>query len=212
MGTGECQFKALQMALLFFLLFPLLAVGDPQPAKPINQTDLQVAMADMRTWSYHGFVILLKILNGTGDALRDREITFFMPSDDELSKVALALDSLQYFILSHSIPTALLITHLVHFPNGTLVPSGVPNQMLRITNNGRSGLFVNNARLATPNVCLNSQIRCHGISAALKLDNVVPSVSTLNPVHLHPKPMDSSDAHRKGKSLSSDVKWIPGPY
>ncbi|KAJ9169949.1 hypothetical protein P3X46_018090 [Hevea brasiliensis] len=159
------------MALLFLILLPLFGVGESQPSNPLNQTDLQVAMDDMRTSFYYGFVILLKILNSAPNSLHEGQITFLMPNDEELSKVALKLDNLQDFILSHSIPSELLLSHLLHFPNGTLVPSSVPNKMLRITNSGRLGLFVNNARVVTPNVCLNSLITCHGISTSMTFDS-----------------------------------------
>ncbi|KAJ7960273.1 FAS1 domain-containing protein [Quillaja saponaria] len=162
------------MALWFILLLPLFAVGESQHVNSINQTDLQAAMSDMRTRSYHGFVILLKILNSMPESLRDTDITFFMPNDEDLSAVAVTPDHLQDFILSHSIPTPLMLNHLLHFPNGTLVPSGIPSRMISITNNGKPAMFLNNARIDTPNVCISSLIRCHGISAALKFSDMVP--------------------------------------
>ncbi|KAF5746157.1 hypothetical protein HS088_TW06G00322 [Tripterygium wilfordii] len=184
-------------ALRLFILLSIVAIAKSQPPNPINQTDLQIAMSDMRTWSYHGFVILLKILNGS---LHDREITFLMPSDEELSKVALSLDHLQDYILSHSIPSALLLSHLLHFPNGTLVPSGVTNRMLSIENGGRSSLFFNNARLVTPNVCINSLIKCHGISTSITFDN---SATTAVPLHRSlptPRLFDSTKTLSRTKS------------
>ncbi|EEF30690.1 uncharacterized protein LOC8273554 [Ricinus communis] len=201
------------MALWFLVLLPIFTVVNSQPTTtnptptPINQTDLQVAMDDMRTSAYHGFVILLKILNGSPNSLRDGEITFLMPSDEELSKVALRLESLQDFILGHSIPTALLISHLLHFPNGTLVPTGVPNRMLRVTNGGRTGLFVNNARVVSPNVCLNSLIRCHGISAAMIFRNGDnPTRQQQN----HPD-RDFMDSAKVRKAKSPSRQWKRSP-
>ena len=159
------------MALWFLLLLPLWAVGESQPTNAINATDLEAAMVDMRTRSYNGFVILLKVLNSIPNSLPSTDVTFLMPDDEVLSRLSITSESLHDFILSHSIPTALVLSYLMHFPNGTLVPSSIPTKMISITNRGKSGLFVNNARITKPNVCQNSLIRCHGISAALSYSN-----------------------------------------
>jgi len=163
------------MALWYILLLTLLAVGESQSTTAaFNQTDLQTAMSDMRSRSYYGFVILLKILNSLPNQLQNNDLTFLMPNDEDLSHFSIAPEELHDFLLSHSIPTPLLLNHLLHFPNGSIVPSGLPSKVISITNNARAGLFVNNARIVTPNVCQNSLIRCHGISAALTFENSLP--------------------------------------
>lgn len=166
------------MALWFVLLLTIFTVSEAQSTASFNQTDLQAAMADMRSRSYYGFVILLKILNSQPNSLQNNDLTFLMPSDEELSQFSITPDQLHDFLLSHSIPTSLVLNHLLHFPNGSVVPSSVPSRVINITNSGRSGgLFVNNARIVTPNVCQTSLIRCHGISAALTFD-MVPTPSS----------------------------------
>ncbi|KAG7011871.1 hypothetical protein SDJN02_26778, partial [Cucurbita argyrosperma subsp. argyrosperma] len=127
-------------------------------------------MDDMISKSYHGFVILLKILNSSHKDWQNSELTFFMPPDQELSRAAISPERIHDFVLSHSIPTALLLNNLLHFPNGSLVPSSIPNRMIRITNCRKMSVCVNNARIVTPNVCLNSSIRCHGISTTMTYD------------------------------------------
>ncbi|KAJ1410881.1 FAS1 domain superfamily [Sesbania bispinosa] len=171
------------MALWFVLLLTLLTVCESQSTTSFNQTDLQSAMTDMRSRSYYGFVILLKILNSLPNSLQNNDLTFLMPNDEELSQFSITPDQLHDFILSHSIPTPLVLNHLLHFPNGSLVPTSVPSRVISITNSGRSGFFVNNARIVTPNVCQSSVIRCHGISAA-SFDSIIPS-------HRAPEPKDS---------------------
>ncbi|XP_028803126.1 fasciclin-like arabinogalactan protein 19 [Neltuma alba] len=166
-------------ALWFVFLLPLITFGQSQSTSGINQTDLQAAMADMRARSYHGFVILLKILNSMPNSLQTSDLTFLMPNDEELSQFSITPDHLQDFILSHSIPTPLVINQLLRFPNGSLVPSSVPNRMISITNSRRSGMFLNNARIITPNVCISSSIRCHGISAALEFGHIIPNHQAL---------------------------------
>jgi len=181
------------MALWCVVLLTLFAIAESQSTISFNQTDLQVAMADMRSRSYHGFVILLKILNSHQNSLQTNDLTFLMPNDDELSQFSISLDQLPDFILSHSIPTPLLLSHLLHFPNGSVVPSSIPTRVINITNMGRTGLFVNNARIVTPNVCQSSSIRCHGISAALTFTNMVSFHRT--PEANDQPPMNSNVPH-----------------
>ncbi|KAK7258365.1 hypothetical protein RIF29_23938 [Crotalaria pallida] len=167
------------MALWLVLLLTIFTLSKCQSSTAsFNQTDLQAAMTDMRSRSYYGFVILLKILNSQPNSLQNNDLTFLMPSDEDLSKFSITPDQLHDFLLSHSIPTPLVLNHLLHFPNGSVVPSSIPTRSINITNGGKSGLFVNNAKIVTPNVCQSSFIRCHGISAALTFDNTVRAPSS----------------------------------
>ncbi|CAH2044482.1 unnamed protein product [Thlaspi arvense] len=156
------------VASLFFFLVATLASVEPRPTPIIlrhdNQSsDFASAISDMRRESYYGFVTLLHILNDT-NLFRNQEITFLMPSDDDLSQADMSREDLQTFILRHTIPAWLLINHMLRFPNKTLVPCSIPDKMFTITRSGGSGLYVNNARIVSPNVCQNSRISCHGIS------------------------------------------------
>ncbi|ONI18188.1 LOW QUALITY PROTEIN: hypothetical protein PRUPE_3G201600, partial [Prunus persica] len=135
--------------------------GESKLAKQINETDLQAAMADMRMSSYHGFVILFS--SSIPKSLRNTNITFFMPNDQELSSAASSPRI-------HPQPfdtTALNFGHLLHFANGSLVPSGTPSKIISVTHSRRSGLFLNNAKIVTPYVSNSSTIRCHGISTTM---------------------------------------------
>lgn len=160
----------LTISPLFFFLLTILAstVTEPRPTPILirhdNQSsDLVSAISDMRRESYYGFVTLLHILNDT-DFFRSQEITFLMPNDEDISQADMAQESLETFILRHAIPAWLMINHMVRFPNKTLVPCSIPDRMFTITKSGGSGLFVNNARIVSPNICQNSRISCHGIS------------------------------------------------
>ncbi|CAL0315940.1 unnamed protein product [Lupinus luteus] len=172
------------MALWLVFLLTIFTLTQSQNTAPFNQTDLQAAMTDMRSHSYYGFVILLKILNSQPNSLQNNDLTFLMPSDEQLSHFSITPLQLHDFLLSHSIPTPLVLNHLLHFPNGSVVPSSIPTKSINITNTGKSGLFVNNARIVTPNVCQTSLIRCHGISAALTFHTNLP----LPPPSSEPKP------------------------
>ncbi|KAL5861757.1 hypothetical protein ACOSQ4_003053 [Xanthoceras sorbifolium] len=145
-------------------------VAESQSTSRLNQTDLEVAMNDMRAESYHGFVILLKILERFPNSLQGSNVTFLMPADEKLSAPELSLHHLQNFVFTHTIPSLLVFNNMLHFPNGTLVPSGMPGKMLSITHN--HGLFFNNARIVNANVCVNSRIKCHGISSAIAFNNL----------------------------------------
>ncbi|KAL0642848.1 hypothetical protein Bca4012_041138 [Brassica carinata] len=152
----------------FFYRRKRFFLTEPRPTPILirhdNQSsDLVSAISDMRRESYYGFVTLLHILNDT-DFFRSQEITFLMPNDEDISQADMTRESLETFILRHAIPAWLMINHMVRFPNKTLVPCSIPDRMFTITKSGGSGLFVNNARIVSPNICQNSRISCHGIS------------------------------------------------
>jgi hypothetical protein len=89
------------MSLWFILLLTLFAVGESQSTAAFNQTDVQTAMYDMRSRSYYGFVILLKILNSLPNQLQSNDLTFLMPNDEDLSHFSITTNELHDFLLSH---------------------------------------------------------------------------------------------------------------
>ncbi|KAK2432109.1 hypothetical protein P8452_45109 [Trifolium repens] len=91
------------MSLWFILFLTLFAVGESQSTAAFNQTDLQTTMSDMRSRSYYGFVILLKILNRLPNQLQSNDFTFLTPNDEDLSHFSITTDELLDFLLSHSI-------------------------------------------------------------------------------------------------------------
>ncbi|CAB4274484.1 unnamed protein product [Prunus armeniaca] len=103
-----------------------------------------------------------------------------MPNGQELSGAAVTPHHLQEFILSHSIPTALNFGHLLHFPNGSLVPSSTPSKIISVTHSRRSGLFLNNAKIVTPNVLnLTHQSPCSESMVSSKRDDEASPASDL---------------------------------
>ncbi|KAF3487430.1 hypothetical protein F2Q69_00056225 [Brassica cretica] len=77
----------------------------------------------------------------------------------------------------------LMINHLLRFPNKTLVPCSIPDKMFVITKSGRSGgLYVNNARIVSPNICRNSRVACHGVSNVITFTEDSFSKAILSPV------------------------------
>lgn len=174
------------MALWFGILLPhFVVVGEAQFIHQINQTDLETAVADTRAKSYHEFVVLLKMIIASSNPLQSTAVTFSMPNDEKLSEVVATPEHLHDFILSHSIPTVLLNNNLLHFPNGTLVPSSQPGRMLNITNSGKLGVYVNNARLVNFNVCMNSQLKSHGISSSITFDSPISSSQSMASLKRH---------------------------
>ena len=150
------------LALFLFYLLTILAttVTEPRPTPILrhdNQSsDLFSAISDMRRESYYGFVTLLHVLSDT-NVFKNQQITFLMPSDEDLSHADMSQESLETFILRHRIPAWLMINHMLRFPNRTLVPCSIPDKMFTITKSGGSGLFLNNARIVSPNICQNQQ-------------------------------------------------------
>ncbi|KAJ4847686.1 hypothetical protein Tsubulata_020649 [Turnera subulata] len=154
-----------------FILVSLFAATESQSTNHSStRTDMETAIADMRSQSFYGFAILLQMVRDTFRQYQ-QDLTFFMPIDQELSKGSVSADHLQSFMLSHSVMKPLSFSDLNHFPSGTMVPSGLRNRLIKIQNHGAQNFSVNNALVITPNVCLNTAIKCHGINAVLKFGN-----------------------------------------
>uniref|UniRef100_B9HD36 FAS1 domain-containing protein n=1 Tax=Populus trichocarpa TaxID=3694 RepID=B9HD36_POPTR len=98
-------------------------------------------------------------------------LIFFLPIDQELTRHSMSPDHLEDFLLSHSIPMPLTFSGLNHFPTGTMVPSGLENQLIEIKNRGKADFSVNNAQVIKPNLCVNYTIKCHGIDSVIKFEN-----------------------------------------
>ncbi|KAM5588910.1 hypothetical protein ABKV19_007061 [Rosa sericea] len=165
------------LLFLFVLLVALFPIsesqldGEPELiARGFNSSDLQDAVNDMRAKSYYGFAILLQMVNGS--AQQNRPLTFFMPADSQLSESPISVQHLEEFMTSHAIPMPLSFNDLLHFPTGSLVPTGVDNKMIRINNRGRTSFYVSNAHIVTPNICNGTSFRCHGIDAVIQFGNV----------------------------------------
>lgn len=161
---------ALLLQCLFTLLFLFGFTKSQTQIHSFNHTDIEAAVEDMRSKSYYGFAMLLKMLNGTTTSEPIQDLTFFMPDDKELSESSIAADGIEHFLLSHAISMPLYFSDLSHFPSGTLVPSGIRDKMITIHNRGRGSFFINNAQVTTVNVCLSSLIKCHGIDAIIDYD------------------------------------------
>ncbi|KAI4319902.1 hypothetical protein MLD38_033444 [Melastoma candidum] len=129
-----------------FILLPVYAVPESLAAREIDQTDLHKAFRDMRTRSYHGFVILLRLMD-VASSLQNSNVTFLMPDNGDLSQLSITQRNLEDFVLSHTIPSPLTMEDLIHLPNGTLVPTSLPKRMINITSHGNSGLYLNNAHI-----------------------------------------------------------------
>ncbi|KAJ8770573.1 hypothetical protein K2173_018064 [Erythroxylum novogranatense] len=132
-------------------------------------TDMQAAIADIRvrSQSFYAFAVLLQMLNGTSRLNRE-DLTLLMPIDRELSKSSISPDHVEDFLLSHSILMPLSFTDLTHFPTGTMVPSGFRSRFIKFQNHGKANVTLNNVQVVTPNICLNSVIKCHGIDAVIR--------------------------------------------
>ncbi|KAF7840534.1 putative fasciclin-like arabinogalactan family protein [Senna tora] len=123
-----------QSRLFFFftLVFLLGFTRSQTLIHPFNHTDTELAIEDMRSKSYYGFAMLLRMLNGTSMPIQ--ELTFLMPEDKELSASFIEADRIEEFLLSHAIPMALYFSDMSHFPTGSILPSGISNKMMRIHN------------------------------------------------------------------------------
>ncbi|KAJ4721019.1 hypothetical protein OWV82_008748 [Melia azedarach] len=137
---------------------------------PVKNQDLVAAMEEMQKANYFTFVMLLNMF--PLDQKLTANITFLMPKDKVLSRANLLQQSVNDFLIRHSIPSALLFEHLQRIPSGSLITSSLPDYMLRISNGGRKMFSLNNVRIISPNLCTaGSSIRCHGIDGVLNLQD-----------------------------------------
>ncbi|KAK3229366.1 hypothetical protein Dsin_001247 [Dipteronia sinensis] len=172
--------------IIFFIVMSIL-ISASAAATPTKNQDLVVAIEEMQRANYFTFVMLINM-----SPLSDQNVTFLMPNDKTLSRANLHQLSVSDFLLLHSIPSALLFENLDHIPSGSLIPSSIPDYMLRIYNGGRKNFLLNNVKIISPNICtLGSSIRCHGIDGMLNITQNNTSVSP--PTCSGNKPSSSPD-------------------
>lgn len=216
---------------LAILLGVLVSLGSlTSSVSPNNQNqDLLGATVEMQRANYFTFVTLINM--ASLDRRFQGNVTFLMPNDRMLSRAGMPQGSVSDFLLRHSIPSPLLFDYLEHIPTGSIIPSSLPNYMLRISNNGRRNFSINNVKLISPNICTEgSSIRCHGIDGVLlpmipENNTTYPSCSsrpspaavTTNPVppppteggQLNPTP---ARAPTTSQTNSSPPKSEPSPW
>ncbi|KAL2518481.1 Fasciclin-like arabinogalactan family protein [Abeliophyllum distichum] len=144
-----------------------------------TDTSINTAIGEMQRANYFTFVMLI---NMAPSDLIHGNITFLMPNDRTLAKTVMPENTVVDFLLRHSIPSPLLMEHLLHFPTGSLIPTSRPGFVLKITNDGRSRFFLNNVRIISPNICTQgSSIRCHGIDEVVQATSIMPQPNIAPP-------------------------------
>lgn len=91
------------------------------------KTDLAMAIEEMQKANYFTFVVLINL--APPDELVHANLTFLMPKDMSLSGNTAYLkhpSSVADFLLRHSIPSPLLLEHLLRFPTGSILPTSQP--------------------------------------------------------------------------------------
>ncbi|XP_006478997.2 FAS1 domain-containing protein SELMODRAFT_448915 [Citrus sinensis] len=169
--------KAIIMAnkMTFLIIIVMALVSSAMPVAILRSQDLVVAVEEMQNANYFSFAMLVNMSPNTTTNLGN--VTFLMPKDKILSTADMLQESTNDFLLRHSIPSALLFEDLERIPSGSLIPSSLPDYMLRISNGGRKRFFLNNVRVTSPNLCTaGSSIRCHGIDGVLN-NNISSSAS-----------------------------------
>ena len=203
------------MSLFLFLLMKLLSLASPIEIPPRNRSqELVAAIKEMQRANYFTFVMLINML--PIDTRLQGNVTFLMPKDRMLANMMMQEGDVSGFLLRHSIPSPLLYDTLEQFPTGTIIPSSLPNYMLKIFNNGRRNFVLNNVKISSPNICvLGSSIRCHGIDGVL-------SEEADSSVYSPPCPNNTSTCYRDslppippspphGDSLNPPLLIAPSP-
>ncbi|KAK9144228.1 hypothetical protein Sjap_004131 [Stephania japonica] len=115
-----------------------------------SRRDLFDAIKEMQEAKYYSFVMLIK-MHPLQTLLQN--VTFFMPSDKNLSDSSLSEDGVHQFLLEHSIPTPLLFDQLRIFPTASMIPTSHAGFMLNVSNNGVKSFYINNVQIVGPNIC-----------------------------------------------------------
>ncbi|XP_022896766.1 FAS1 domain-containing protein SELMODRAFT_448915-like [Olea europaea var. sylvestris] len=164
------------MALLILLV---VLVSSATATDTSRNQAMTTAIEEMQRANYFTFVMLIKMAPSD---LVNGNITFLMPNDRILAKTGMPENRVVDFLLHHSIPSPLLMEHLLHFPTGSLIPTSMPGFVLKISNDGRSRFFLNNVRIISPNICTRgSSIRCHGIDGVVQATSIMPQPNVVPP-------------------------------
>ncbi|KAI8540590.1 hypothetical protein RHMOL_Rhmol09G0275100 [Rhododendron molle] len=189
MATTSISLLALLMALVSSLA--------PTNTIPSRNQDLLLATEEMQNANYFTFVMLINMAPAN---LIQGNVTFLMPNDWALAKTLMPENAVSDFLLLHSIPSPLLFDQLGHFPTSSLIPTGKPELMLKVSNNGWGNFYLNNVQIVRPNVCTaGSSIRCHGI------DGVVEATMTPENHNTSTLPLPTCS------SSSSPAPLLPSP-
>ncbi|EYU19741.1 hypothetical protein ABFS82_06G092400 [Erythranthe guttata] len=156
------------MSLLIVVLTAVLVSSSAATAANPTSQDIVAATQEMQKANYFTFVMLVKMAAPSNTIPND--VTFLMPNDRALSNITdVSETTVVDFLLRHSIPTALLIDHLEHFPTGSMIPASKAGFMFNVTNEGRRRIYLNNVRIISPNICTGGySIRCHGIDGVVQ--------------------------------------------
>ncbi|KAM3682758.1 hypothetical protein ACJW31_12G096000 [Castanea mollissima] len=119
---------------LAILLGALVSAATPITYPVRNQNhELLDAIAEMQRANYFTFVTLINMVSL--DQRIQTNVTFLMPNDRMLSRTLMPQGTVFDFLLRHSIPSPLLFDYLQHIPTGSIIPSSLPDYMLKISNN-----------------------------------------------------------------------------
>uniref|UniRef100_A0A7N0UAB1 FAS1 domain-containing protein n=1 Tax=Kalanchoe fedtschenkoi TaxID=63787 RepID=A0A7N0UAB1_KALFE len=193
-------------AAMILILAALGASADGGVAS--RNGDMANAIREMQKAGRYTFAMLINM--SPADLLQSSSssnVTFLIPSDKTLSgkTVTNATD----FLLRHAIPSPMLFHHLSSLPTGSLLPSLHPGYALRVSNRGRLSIFLNNARLTSPNLCVaGMSVRCHGIDDTLGGPSV-PSCLPSPPISPDPSPAVDSVANAAAPAVGPEPS--PGP-
>ncbi|XP_022882152.1 FAS1 domain-containing protein SELMODRAFT_448915-like [Olea europaea var. sylvestris] len=186
---------------LFILLMVFISSATAIDTPPRNQ-DMTTAIEEMQRANYFTFVMLI---NMAPSDLIHGNVTFLMPNDRTLSKALMPENTVVDFLLRHSIPSPLLMEHLLHFPTGSLIPTSRPGFVLQVSNDGRSRFFLNNVRIISPNICTRgSSIRCHGIDGVIQATSIMP-LPNIAP------PACPNNSTQGGAPVASTAPFPPSP-
>ncbi|KAH7421954.1 hypothetical protein KP509_13G083300 [Ceratopteris richardii] len=113
-----------------------------------------------------------RVLAATPESNFNTDTTYLVPSDVAMQVSAQSPSSPQLYehVRIHFLVHNLSMDDLHAMPQGTWLPSRIPNRGVQITDNSASSLSLNNAQIVKPNICPDLAvvgITCHGINQVL---------------------------------------------
>ncbi|KAH7668733.1 FAS1 domain-containing protein [Dioscorea alata] len=165
--------KTMAKAFVFVVTLTLL-LSSIIPSSAINkkgqkQEEILGMVRDMQIASYFTFATLINMVQASVPS----NTTFFIPDDRSLSKIIIQQNNILQFLLRHSVPSLLSFAELSHLPKGTALPSNQHPYMIKITDDNNKGIYLNNIKLISPDICKSgASFKCHGITGVFLPDAI----------------------------------------
>ncbi|KAH7302026.1 hypothetical protein KP509_23G053000 [Ceratopteris richardii] len=224
-----CNLRALLIPCLIIILTngSLSAQTCSGPDTTLSKIEVHELLGDL---NYRKFCVAASALANTPRATFYRNSTLLVPSDEALMFAFKYFSDYRPDLALHTLAEELSYDDLRRMPNGTWIPSKLPNFGVHVTENQGDVYTLNEVPVVAPNICPNLVQRgltCHGIDGVLdplspfsrmsgeNLAPISPPDAALPPSALSPlanSPTPSPDASSPGISPDLPLFPLPPPF